>query len=117
MPSTDPIASFSTTTGAISIHSTNAATWIPYTEWQLKVVYTSTYVKLEDSDRTAEDEFTLIVKASCADNVITLGTPLQDDIEYYVGQGDDDLQIDYTTSIATNACPLDAKLYIKNDLT
>ena len=56
------------------------------------------------------------MKASCADNTITLGSSLPD-VEYYVGEATKDFQIVYTTSVATNACPLDAKLYIKNDST
>ena len=65
-------------------------------------------MKIEDSDRTAEDQFTVIVKASCADNTLALATPYLPDIEYYVGEGDVSFQILYTTDIATNACPLDA---------
>ena len=56
------------------------------------------------------------MKASCADNTITLSSSLPD-VEYYVGQATEDFQIAYTTAVATNACPLDAKLYIKNDST
>ena len=56
------------------------------------------------------------MKASCADNTITLSTSLPD-VEYYVGEATKDFQIAYTTSVATNACPLDAKLFIMNDST
>ena len=60
----------------------------------------------------------LIVKASCADNTLTLSSYLSD-IEYYVGQPTVDFSITYTGNPLTppNACPLDAKLYIKNDNT
>ena len=37
--------------------------------------------------------------------------------EYFIGQGDLDIEIYYTSSIATTACPLDAKLYVLNDST
>ena len=80
----NPIKAFDTSTGVITVSSTDN-TYIPYTAIQLQVVYTSTHVKLTDSDRTASDEFELVVKASCSGNTLTLGA-LRPDIEYYVGE-------------------------------
>jgi hypothetical protein len=111
----DPIKAFDTATGQLTVSSTST-TYAPYTEIELQVVYTSVYVKLDNPVRSVTDEFKLIVKASCNDNTLTLGTPLSD-VEYYLGEGNRNFQIAYTTSIATNACPLSASLYILNDST
>lgn len=82
----DPITNLDATNGQVAIQSTGT-TYIPYTEFQLQVVYTSTHTKITDPTRSVTDEFTLIVKASCNGNTLTLLSSLPD-VEYFVGEGD-----------------------------
>ena len=52
---------------------------------KVRVAYTADFVKDWFTERTVIDEYDVIFKEDCSDNVITLGTPI-DDIEYYIGQ-------------------------------
>ena len=57
------------------------------------------------------DEFDVIFKEDCSDNVITLDSSIEDS-EYYVGESAVTFQIDYSTSVSSSACPITATLYI-----
>ena len=57
----------------------------PYTKVTLRVAYTADLVKNWFSERTVYDEFDVIFKEDCSDNVLTLSSNLND-IEYYIGQ-------------------------------
>ena len=57
------------------------------------------------------DEFDVILKEDCSGNVLTLQSSLADS-ELFVGESAQTYQIDYTASVADNACPITAKLYI-----
>ena len=83
---------------------------------KVRVSYTADFVKDWFTERTVYDEFDVVFKEDCSDNVITLGTPI-DDIEYYIGQTtitsvDTTFQIAYTTTVSGSACPINAYLYL-----
>jgi hypothetical protein len=85
---------------------------------KVRVAYTADFVKDWFTERTVYDEFDVVFKEDCSDNAITLGAAI-DDIEYYIGQttisgSDTDFQIAYTVSVSSDACPINAYLYIKD---
>ena len=88
---------------------------------KVRVAYTADMVKTWFTERTVYDEFDVVFKEDCSDNVITLGTPL-DDIEYYIGQTTitsvvTTFQIAYTTTVSGSACPINAYLYLQDPVT
>ena len=90
----------------------------PYTLFKVRVEYTANDVKDWYTERMVADEFDVIFKEDCSDNALTLQTSL-DDVEYYIGQTTDtgtdtEFQIDYSTVVGSDACPISAKLYIKD---
>lgn len=120
----DPFASLDTTTGDIVLATIDQAghNLAPKTTMQVRVVYTATGAKDTVADRTVQEEFDVIFRVNlCKNNVITLGTPIADS-EYYLGQTDEtgiaaEYQIDYSTDVATDDCPIDAVLYIEDSST
>ena len=83
---------------------------------KVRVAYTADFVKDWFTERTVYDEFDVIFKEDCSDNVITPGAPI-DDIEYYIGQTTisgavTEFQIAYTVAVSSAACPINAYLYL-----
>ena len=116
----NPFKTLDTTTGQIVLATKddNGHSLRPYTNFRIRVEYTANDVKDYYSERMIADEFNVIFKEDCSDNFITI-TGHIDDSEYYVGHyeetgTDTEYQISYTTSVPSDACPITAKLYIKD---